>query len=153
MAFYQLRKEQFIPAGLDEVWDFVSKPANLKEITPEHMGFDITSADLPEKMYPGMIITYHVKPLLGIRMRWVTEITQLEEKRYFVDEQRSGPYTMWHHQHILEEVDGGVLMKDIVSYKPPMGFLGAIANRVMIRPQLEAIFDHRTKALEKKFGG
>lgn len=152
MAFYQLHKEQFIPAGIDEVWDFVSQPANLKEITPEHMGFEITSADLPEKMYPGMIITYYVKPLLGIRMRWVTEITQLEEKRYFVDEQRSGPYTMWHHQHILKEVDGGVLMKDIVSYRPPMGFLGAIANRVMIRPRLEAIFDYRTKALDKKFG-
>lgn len=152
MAFYQLRKEQFIPASLDEVWDFVSRPSNLKQITPEHMGFDITSEDLPDKMYPGMIITYNVKPLFGIKMRWVTEITQVEEKRYFVDEQRSGPYSMWHHQHILEEVEGGVLMKDIVSYKPPMGFLGAIANRVMIRRQLEAIFDYRTKALEKKFG-
>lgn len=153
MAFYQLRKEQFIPAGIDEVWDFVSKPANLKQITPEHMGFDITSEELPEKMYPGMIITYDVKPLLGIRMQWVTEITQVVEKRYFVDEQRSGPYAMWHHQHILEEVNGGVLMKDIVSYKPPMGFLGAIANRLMIRSQLEAIFNYRIKALEKKFGG
>ncbi len=152
MAFYQLRKEQFIPASLDEVWDFVSRPSNLKQITPEHMGFDITSEDLPDKMYPGMIITYNVKPLFGIKMRWVTEITQVEEKRYFVDEQRSGPYSMWHHQHILEEVEGGVLMKDIVSYKPPMGFLGAIANRVMIRRQLAAIFDYRTKALEKKFG-
>ena len=152
MAFYQLRKEQFIPASLDEVWDFVSRPSNLKQITPEHMGFDITSEDLPDKMYPGMIITYNVKPLFGIKMRWVTEITQVEEKRYFVDEQRSGPYSMWHHQHILEEVEGGVLMKDIVSYKPPMGFLGAIANRVMIRRQLEAIFDFRIKALEKKFG-
>ena len=152
MAFYQLRKEQFIPASLDEVWDFVSRPSNLKQITPEHMGFDITSAGLPDKMYPGMIITYNVKPLFGIKMRWVTEITQVEEKRYFVDEQRSGPYSMWHHQHILEEVEGGVLMKDIVSYKPPMGFLGAIANRVMIRRQLAAIFDYRTKALEKKFG-
>lgn len=151
MAFYQIHKEQFIPSSLVEVWDFVSKPANLKQITPEYMGFDITSADLPEKMYPGMIITYNVKPLLGINMRWVTEITQLVEKHYFVDEQRSGPYAMWHHQHILEPVDGGVLMKDIVSYQPPMGFLGAIANALIIRHQLEAIFDYRTKALDRLF--
>ncbi len=151
MAFYQIHKEQFIPSSLVEVWDFVSKPANLKQITPEYMGFDITSADLPEKMYPGMIITYNVKPLLGINMRWVTEITQLVEKHYFVDEQRSGPYAMWHHQHILEPVDGGVLMKDIVSYQPPMGFLGVIANALIIRHQLEAIFDYRTKALDRLF--
>ncbi len=151
MAFYQIHKEQFIPSSLGEVWDFISKPANLKRITPEYMGFDITSAELPESMYPGMIITYNVKPLLGIKMRWVTEITQLLEKRYFVDEQRSGPYAMWHHQHILEQVDGGVLMKDIVSYQPPIGILGAIANALIIRRQLETIFDYRSKALESLF--
>ena len=116
------------------------------------MGFVITSGNLPEKMYPGMIITYAVKPLLGIKMKWVTEITHIEEKRYFIDEQRSGPYSMWHHQHFIKPVEGGVMMTDIVSYKPPMGFLGAIANHLVIRRQLEDIFDYREKALEKIFG-
>jgi len=135
-----------------EVWDFISSPANLKKITPSYMGFDITSGDLPEKMYPGMIISYRVKPLFGIRMNWVTEITHVSEGRYFVDEQRSGPYAMWHHAHFIEPVDGGVLMKDIVSYRPPFGFLGVIANRMLIRRQLKEIFDYRFAALEKKFG-
>ncbi len=152
MAFYQLNTKQFIPSTIDEVWEFISNPGNLKVITPEKMGFEITSGNLPEKMYPGMIITYNVKPLWGIKMKWVTEITHVEEKRYFVDEQRSGPYSMWHHQHIIEPVEGGVMMTDIVSYKPPLGFLGAIANSMVIRRQLEGIFNYREKALEKRFG-
>ncbi len=152
MAFYQLNKKQFIPSTIDNVWEFISDPENLKVITPEHMGFEITSGNLPERMYPGMIITYNVKPLWGIRMKWVTEITHVEEKRYFVDEQRSGPYYMWHHQHIIEPVEGGVMMTDIVSYKPPLGFLGAIANGLIIRRQLNDIFDYRERVLEKKFG-
>jgi len=152
VAFYQFHKKQFVPASADEVWKFISNPENLKVITPKHMDFVITSGNLPEKMYPGMIITYTVKPLLGIKMKWVTEITHVEEKRYFVDEQRSGPYSMWHHQHLIEPVEGGVMMTDIVSYKPPMGFLGAIANNLVISRQLKGIFDYREKALEKRFG-
>ncbi len=152
MAFYQINKRQFIPSTIDDVWEFISNPENLKVITPEKMGFEITSGNMPERMYPGMIITYNVKPLLGIKMKWITEITHVEEKRYFVDEQRSGPYSMWHHQHIIEPVEGGVMMSDIVSYKPPLGFLGAIANSLVIRRQLKDIFDYRQKALERMFG-
>jgi ligand-binding SRPBCC domain-containing protein len=151
MAFYQLRKHQFVPARLDEVWDFISSPKNLKEITPKHMGFDITTPDLPEKMYPGMIISYKVKPMLGIPLTWVTEITQVEEKKFFVDEQRVGPYAMWHHQHHVEEVKGGVMMRDIVSYRPPMAFLGSIANALFIQKQLENIFSFREQAMMKRF--
>jgi len=151
MAFYQLVKKQFIPATIDEVWDFISSPKNLKEITPERMGFDITSPNLPEKMYPGMIISYKVRPLLGIPMTWVTEITHVVEKKYFVDEQRVGPYAMWHHQHFIEPHENGVMMRDIISYKPPMGFLGSIANMLIIRRQLEGIFAYREKALKKRF--
>ncbi len=151
MAFYQLHKEQFIPAPVDDVWEFISNPENLKVITPEEMGFVITSGDLPGKMYPGMIITYKVKPLFGISMTWVTEITHVAEKHYFVDEQRSGPYSMWHHQHILEPAGGGVLMIDIVSYKPPFGFLGAVANNLIIRHKLNDIFNYREKVLEDCF--
>lgn len=152
MGFYQLHKTQKVPATIEQVWDFISSPANLKKITPEYMGFNITSKLLSEKMYPGMIISYKVSPVLGIKMTWVTEITQVKEKEYFVDEQRVGPYTMWHHEHKIEPIEGGVLMTDIVSYKPPFGFLGSIANSILIKKQLKEIFDFRTVAMEKMFG-
>ena len=151
MAFYQFERTQHIKAELDEVWEFISNPANLKQITPEYMRFDITAKNLPEEMYQGMIIKYLVSPLLGIPTTWVTEITHLEEKKYFVDEQRVGPYKMWHHQHLLEPVNQGVEMKDIVSYRPPAGVLGAIANHFLIKHKLVEIFEHRTKVLETIF--
>jgi len=151
MAFYQLIKKQLIPAEIDEVWDYISSPGNLKEITPDYMGFDITSENLPEKIYPGMIISYRIKPLFGLKMTWVTEITHVKEKKYFVDEQRIGPYSLWHHQHIIESVGNNVLMSDIVSYKPPFGVFGKIANTLYIRKQLDQIFEYREKALLNKF--
>ena len=152
MAFYQFKQTQKIPAELGEVWDFISSPQNLKKITPPYMGFDVTSDKLPSKMYAGMIITYIVKPILGIPMKWMTEISQVRELQYFVDEQRSGPYTLWHHQHFIEPIEGGVLMSDIVTYIPPFGFLGAIANSLFIKKQLQTIFDYRKQALETIFG-
>ena len=152
MAFYQLIKTQKVPVNKELIWDFISSPSNLKEITPEHMGFIVTSNTGEAKMYPGMIITYKVSPLLGIKLNWVTEITQVRDMEYFVDEQRIGPYSMWHHQHKIEAVEGGVLMTDIVTYQPPFGFLGAIANLLFIRRQLEQIFNYRTIAVEKRFG-
>ena len=152
MAFYQFYRTQKINTSLNEIWDFISSPANLKEITPDHMGFDITSKNIPEKMYEGMIISYKVSPLLGIKTDWVTEITHLREKEYFVDEQRIGPYSMWHHQHIVEPTEQGVLMKDIITYQPPFGFLGAIANTLIIKNKLEEIFDYRKLILEKRWG-
>lgn len=152
MAFYQFSSRQKIPANKEKVWDFISSPTNLKVITPPYMGFEITSGDLPGKMYPGMIISYKVSPLLGIKMTWVTEITQVKELEYFVDEQRMGPYALWHHQHKIEEVGNIVLMTDIVSYQPPLGFLGAIVNALVIQNKLKEIFDFRTLAIEKQFG-
>ncbi|GDX53419.1 hypothetical protein LBMAG27_24660 [Bacteroidota bacterium] len=152
MAFYQLIKTQKIPATINEIWDFISSPANLKEITPKHMGFVVTGNTGNEKMYEGMIITYKVSPLLGIKLNWVTEITHVKDKQYFVDEQRIGPYAMWHHEHKIEPIEGGVLMTDIITYQPPMGFLGVIANSLFIKKQLQDIFDYRIMALEKKFG-
>ncbi len=126
MAFYQKKSTQKVNATMEEVWDFISSPKNLKEITPPYMGFDITSEGLPEKMYQGMIISYKVSPVAGIKTDWVTEITHVDDMRYFVDEQRIGPYSMWHHQHWIEPCEtGGVLMRDIVTYQPPFGFLGA----------------------------
>ncbi len=152
MAFYQLKTAQKVPASLDEVWDFISSPANLQKITPKNMGFQITSGVVPGKMYPGMIISYRVKPLAGISTTWVTEITHVREKEYFVDEQRMGPYRMWHHQHRLTPIEGGVLMEDVVSYQPPFGFIGAMANALIIRRKLRQIFSYRQRALEDLFG-
>jgi ligand-binding SRPBCC domain-containing protein len=151
MAFYQLKTEQFVPASIDQVWDFISSPKNLKEITPSYMGFEITSDQSECKMYPGMIISYKVSPLLGLKMTWVTEITHVDDKKYFVDEQRMGPYKMWHHQHKLKAVEGGVMMEDIVTYQPPFGIFGAIANSLFIKRQLKQIFDYRTVAINRIF--
>jgi ligand-binding SRPBCC domain-containing protein len=152
MPVYQFYREQVIPASRLEVWDFISSPENLKKITPPEMGFDITSSHLSEKMYPGMIISYKVKPLPGIKTNWVTEITQVREGEYFVDEQRVGPYRIWHHQHILDDHEVGILMKDLITYLPPLGLLGAIANRLVIRGKLEEIFAFRENAIMDVFG-
>lgn len=145
-------RTQNIPATVDRVWDFASNPRNLKDITPSFMGFDIVSRDLPERMYPGMIIHYKVRPFLNIKVSWVTEITHVEEKSFFVDEQRLGPYRMWHHEHQIKPVPGGVLMLDLVTYVPPFGFIGAWANSLFIRKRLQTIFDFRRQAIEKTFG-
>ena len=151
MAFFQFSKSQKFNATIDELWSFISDPTNLKVITPPSMGLEVTSEEKGEKMYPGMIISYFVRPLFGIKMRWVTEITHVKDKEYFVDEQRVGPYTMWHHQHRLIQMPDGVRMEDIVSYIPPFGFIGVIANKLIIRTKLDEIFDFRKKVLEEKF--
>ena len=150
--FYSLKTVQNIPISLDAAWDFFSSPANLKEITPSNLGFQIVSKYHGEKMYPGQIIEYIVKPILGIPLYWMTEITHVEDKKYFVDEQRFGPYTMWHHQHHFRAVDGGVEMTDIVHYKLPLWILGDIANKIMVKNQLKGIFDYRFEAVKQRFG-
>lgn len=151
MAFYQLTRIQKLPADIHEVWNYIATPRNLQEITPADMGFLITSNNGSERMYPGMIITYKVSPLFGIKLNWVTEITHISEYEYFVDEQRIGPYTIWHHEHKIQPADGGVLMTDIVTYQPPFNFLGSFANSLIIRKKLQQIFDYRSIALKRKF--
>lgn len=153
MAFYQFVRKQELCGTIDEVWNFISSPGNLKEITPDDMGFIITSNNGTERMYPGMIITYKVRPAFGFKVNWVTEITHVREYEYFIDEQRFGPYTLWHHQHKIEAIDGGVMMTDIVSYIPPFGFIGAFANSLFIRKRLQHIFEFRSNILKKKFAG
>jgi ligand-binding SRPBCC domain-containing protein len=152
MAVYQLYEEIELPASLEKVWDFISSPENLKEITPDYMGFVISTPNLPKKIYPGLMISYKVSPLLGIKMNWLTEITQVEEPYYFIDEQRAGPYALWHHEHRLRATEKGVLMTDLVTYRPPGGPLGDLARRMFIRKQLEGIFCYREEALGKRFG-
>ena len=152
MSVYQLEKKQKIPGTIEKIWDFISSPHNLKKISPPYMGFEITSNNLPEKMYPGMIISYKISPLFGIKLTWVTEITHVKEKEFFVDEQRIGPYSMWHHQHKIEPIQNGVLMSDIVTYEPPFGIFGKLSNQLFIKKQLERIFNFRETALENIFG-
>ena len=152
MGVYQFKREQIFNQPSKVLWDFISNPANLKTITPDYMGFDITDKELPELMYEGMIISYKVSPVLGIKTTWVTEITHVKDQHYFVDEQRVGPYKLWHHQHFLEATENGTLMKDIVTYQPPLGFLGDIANSILIKNKLEEIFKYRNKILDELFG-
>jgi ligand-binding SRPBCC domain-containing protein len=149
---YSIKTVQTIPTNLDTAWDFFSSPANLKDITPDNLGFNIISKHHGQKMYAGQIIEYKVSPVLGIPIYWMTEITQVVAKQYFIDEQRFGPYSLWHHQHHFREVENGVEMTDIVHYKLPLAFLGDIAHSLFVKQQLQAIFDFRFKKVEELFG-
>ncbi|BCY28996.1 SRPBCC family protein [Flavobacterium okayamense] len=151
MKIYTLHKKQNIPISIEEAWKFLSDPKNLKKITPEYMGFDIVSG-ADKEMYPGQIIEYIVKPVLGIPNKWVTEITHVVENKFFVDEQRFGPYALWHHKHFLKEIPGGVEMEDLIHYKVPFGVIGQLVNPILVRPKLEEIFEFRKKKLVELFG-
>jgi len=150
---YDLKFEQYLPIPLAEAWKFFSSPNNLAKITPPQMKFVVTSDyDENTAMYPGMIITYKVSPFFGVKMNWMTEITHVKENEYFVDEQRSGPYALWHHQHHFKEVKGGVLMTDILNYAIPYGIIGRVVNRLVVEKQVRQIFEFRRKEIVKLFG-
>ena len=151
MKIFKLKYSQKLPINLNEAWDFLSSPNNLELITPKSMDFNITDWDR-KKAYPGQIIQYTVKPILGIKINWVTEITQVRDKEFFVDEQRFGPYTFWHHKHFIKEIEGGVIMEDVIHYKPPFGFVGVLLNFLFINSKLNSIFKHRELELIKTFG-
>mgnify|MGYP003476924634 FL=1 len=152
MKIYQHKTSQKLNISKNNAWDFFSNPSNLSKITPTWLNFEVRTK-LPEKMYSGMIITYFVRPLLNIPQTWVTEITHVNELNYFVDEQRFGPYKMWHHEHIFKSTEsGGVMMEDIVSYAVPFGFLGRILNRLVIEKKISEIFNYRREVLIKMFG-
>jgi ligand-binding SRPBCC domain-containing protein len=149
MKLHVLEREQRLPIGIGEAWAFFSDPRNLARITPPEMRFEITSRP-PERMHPGLIVIYRVRPLAGIAVTWVTEITHVQEPSFFVDEQRFGPYRFWHHQHHFREVPGGVEARDVVHYALPRG--GGAVGRLLVAPRLEAIFDHRRRFLADRFG-
>ena len=148
---YQLKTKQIIPTDLETCWDFFSSPKNLKIITPDYMGFE-TLVEIPEKMYAGLMIEYEVKPLMGIPMKWITEITHVDELKFFVDEQRKGPYKIWHHEHHFKHVENGIEMTDIVSYEVPFGILGKLAHPLIVKSKLNQIFDYRFKKVVEIFG-
>lgn len=149
----ELYFKQALPIGLDEAWAFFSNPANLKEITPAHMRFEVISLHHGDRMYAGQVIRYIVRPLFGIPLKWVTEITHVVDKQYFVDEQRFGPYAFWHHQHRFTAVEGGVLMEDILHYKVPFGFLGNWVDALLVKKEVDTIFAYRKQILAERFPG
>ena len=147
---HRLQRTQFLPISLDNAWKFFSNPANLNKITPDDLVFEITS-ELPEVVYPGLMITYRIRPMLNIPVEWCTEITHVKEGQYFVDEQRKGPYRMWHHEHHFKEVTGGVEMTDIVHYDIGKWILGDIAGALFVHRRVKEIFDFRQMILGKLF--
>lgn len=151
MKLYRLHTIQDLPISKDQAWDFLSNPKNLKTITPDYMGFNILSG-ADRKMFPGQIIQYIVTPVAGIPTKWVTEITHVKEGEYFVDEQRFGPYALWHHKHFIESIPGGVRMEDIVDYKLPFGVLGQLVHPILVKPKLKEIFEYRKQKLIELFG-
>ncbi len=151
LKIYQIKTKQKLPISSKEAWQFLSNPNNLAEITPKYMNFKILSgADRP--IFAGQIIQYKVTPVLGITLKWVTEITHVKENEYFVDEQRFGPYSLWHHKHFIKKINGGIEMEDIVDYKIPFGILGQIAHPLFVKNKLRQIFKFREKKLIKLFG-
>lgn len=142
---------QELPIGIDQAWDFLSDPNNLKIITPDEMGFVVTTKSDTQTMYAGQIIEYTVTPMLGIKTSWVTEITHVHDKMYFVDEQRFGPYQLWHHKHFIKKTANGVEMKDIIDYKVPLGYIGQLVNTLFIKNKLQHIFEYRKEKLENIF--
>ncbi|OIV43936.1 SRPBCC family protein [Flavobacterium johnsoniae] len=151
MKVYKLQTVQHLNAGIEECWDFFSSPQNLQIITPDTMSFEIQDFD-NKRMYPGQVITYTLKPILGIKINWMTIITISQQNEYFVDEQRFGPYALWHHKHFFEPApDGGTKMTDVVHYALPFGFLGRIMNHLVVKNKLKSIFDFRYKKIEELF--
>ena len=151
MGLHILRRTQVVPVSLGECWTFFSAPGNLSKITPPALDFQVIS-ELSPAIRPGMMIQYRVRPLFGIPMTWVSEITHVDAPHYFVDEQRIGPYSIWHHEHFFRELDGGrTEISDVVHYAPPFGLLGELVRPLLIEPELAKIFSFREQAVAKIF--
>lgn len=148
---HTLERTQRLPISIEKAWDFFSTPDNLKEITPAYMGFVIKSG-AGVTMYPGMLIQYTLTPLFSIPLTWVTEITHVQRPNFFVDEQRVGPYAIWHHEHHFKGIPGGVEMTDILNYKLPLGFLGNLIHSLVVKGKVEEIFKYRNQRLINLFG-
>jgi ligand-binding SRPBCC domain-containing protein len=145
-----LKQEQHLPLSIDEAWKFFSDPSNLNAITPDDMVFEITS-EIPPKMYEGMMITYRIRPVLNIPLKWCTEITHIKESTLFIDEQKIGPYRLWHHEHHFREDQGEVLMTDLLYYDIGKSFIGWIADKLFVHRRVRQIFKYRYKILEQRF--
>jgi ligand-binding SRPBCC domain-containing protein len=145
------KAEQFLPISLEKAWAFFSSPKNLSVITPPSMEFKILSNLEGEGIYEGMLIDYRVKPMLGIPVRWQTEISDVKENYSFTDEQLTGPYKIWKHTHTFTAKEDGVLMTDVIQYELPLGWLGKIVEKIIVRDKIKSIFDYRKNILTKIF--
>ena len=151
MKIFKIHTKQHLPITIEEGWSFLSNPKNLSTITPDYMKFKITDCDL-RSVYQGQIIQYIVRPIMNIPLKWVTEITHVVHEKYFVDEQRFGPYSLWHHKHFIKEIENGIEMEDVIHYKIPGGIFGEFLNSLFISKQLNEIFEYRKNKLIKIFG-
>ncbi|MBX7224956.1 MAG: SRPBCC family protein [Chitinophagales bacterium] len=150
MSIVHLKRVQLLNGTKEGIWDFFTSPKNLNDITPNGMCFEILS-ELPDKVYEGLFIRYKIRPFLNFPMNWVTEITHVKDDLFFVDEQRQGPYKLWHHEHHFKTVENGVEMTDILHYDIGKGILGQIAGALFVHKQVRDIFDYRYKKLEELF--
>lgn len=152
MKVFTLERKQIIPVPIEKAWDFFSDPNNLSLITPPSLDFKLLNQGV-SKMYAGMILHYMVRPLFGIPVSWTSEITQVVVNQMFVDQQRAGPYRLWHHQHLFEEVAGGTKMTDLIHYGFAFPILDSLLNALVVRPRLEEIFDYRQRVVAEQFRG
>lgn len=148
---HQFKAEQFLPIDINKAWTFFSSPKNLSLITPPEMDFNILTELMDDNIYEGMKIDYTVKPLFGVKVHWQTEITNVMNQSYFTDRQTIGPYKIWEHTHSFIEQKNGVMMTDVVNYKLPFGFIGKIAERIIVRRKINSIFKYRKNILETIF--
>jgi len=148
---YILKREQQLYCDIASAWSFFSSPHSLSRITPKEMGFVVLSNLTDSEIYKGMIIDYSVKPLLGIPLKWQTQITEVDYQKSFIDFQKKGPYKLWRHRHEFIPNQKGVLMIDTVDYELPFGFIGKIMHSLIVRKKLKNIFDYRNKVLERLF--
>ena len=151
-AIHSLKSIQRLPVSMERAWDFFSDPRNLQALTPSSLNLKPTNEVWGDEVYAGQVMTYTVKPLLGIPLEWMTVITQVERNKFFIDEQRKGPYRLWHHQHHFKPIEGGVEMTDLVHYRLPMGIIGQILHQPLVRKKLEEIFLYRYSRIQDLFG-
>jgi ligand-binding SRPBCC domain-containing protein len=153
MKVYKLYREQIVKGNIKDIWKFFSDPRNLSKITPPYMNFKILTEDLPDEIFTGLIIEYKVSPVGRIPVHWVTEITAVEKYKYFIDEQRFGPYKFWHHLHLFQQVDEEkIKIIDKVHYIIPLGIVEQIVNSLFVKKRLDEIFDYRAKVISEIFG-
>tara|TARA_B110000444_G_scaffold244587_1_gene264189 strand:- start:563 stop:1060 length:498 start_codon:yes stop_codon:yes gene_type:complete len=150
-GLFTLYAKQTVETKVDVLWDFFKKPSNLNKLTPQDVHFKIKSGK-SDDFYEGKIISYKIQPFKLIALNWVTEISHVKEGSYFIDNQVSGPYKMWHHEHRFKSnTDGTTEIIDKVKYKVPFYILGRLMHKILIKRKLLEIFTFRQKQINDLF--
>lgn len=144
-----LKRVQWLPKPISEVFPFFADAKNLERITPPWLNFRITYQSMPT-ITRGCIFKYRLK-VHGFPVYWTTEIKEWDENKSFVDFQMKGPYSLWHHTHTFVSKDGGTEMTDLVRYRLPFGPLGDLVAGYFVEKDVEEIFDYRFKVIEEIF--